>query len=137
MINKIVIILVYVFTAILYIVGPNSIFKVCEVGDSPMKCHWSVLAESGVAIILLGIALIYGITKTFREKSLISFVTILIGTVAIIIPSVLIGGCSMKTMACQSQAFPAFYVISLLIILVSIANIFYQLKKNKEIKNAE
>jgi hypothetical protein len=129
--NKIIIVGVLLLAAILYIVGPNSIFKVCEVGDNPMKCHWSVLAEIAIAIVLLGIAVVYAAAKTAREKGLLSIVTIVNSVVAVIIPSVLIGGCGMKSMACQSRTFPALYVISISVILISIINILFLYKKNK------
>lgn len=121
--NKIIIIGIYLFAALLYITVPYGWFKVCEVKDTPMKCHWSTTAEIGVAIILIGIVIAYALTKTEREEGLLSFVAIVNSMVAILIPKVLIGGCSMVTMPCQSRTFPAFYVISILLILVSVINI--------------
>ena len=129
--NKIINITILLLAAVLYIVGPESIFKVCEVGDKPMKCHWSVLAEIGVAILLIGIAAVYVLTKTAREKGILSFLAILNSIVAILIPSVLIGGCGMKTMPCQSSTFPAYYVIALTVGLTSFVNLLFLYKKNK------
>lgn len=133
--NKIISVGVYLLAAVLYIVGPKSIFRVCEVGEKPMKCYWSTQSLIGIAIILLGIAVVYALTKTKREKLLISAISIVTNIIAILIPSVLIGGCKMKTMACQSTTFPAVYVIGAVAILISIANIFYLLKTNKEVSN--
>lgn len=129
--NKVIIIGVYLAAALLYIVGPNSLFKVCEVGEKPMKCHWSTQGEIGIAIILIGIAVVYAAAKTAREKGLLSIISIVNSVVAILIPAVLIGGCGMKTMPCQSTTFPAFYIISFILILISLFNIFYLFRKQK------
>lgn len=124
--NKFIIASTYGFAALLYIIGPISIFKVCEVEENPMKCFWSIQSEIGIAILLFGIAAIYTFTKTNREKIQLSLLSIVSSIVTILIPSVLIGGCSMKTMPCQSSTFPAIYVIASIVILVSLFNIHYQ-----------
>ena len=54
--------------------------------------------------------------------------------VSVLIPSILIGGCNMKTMACQSITFPAFYLISSILIIYSVINIYYLIKSEK-VKN--
>jgi hypothetical protein len=127
--NKIIIISSYLLAALLYIIGPYTLFKVCEVGDSPMKCHWSIQAEAALAIVLIGTAIVYVLTKTAREKVFLSIIAVFISITAILIPLVLIGGCSMKSMACQSSTFPALYVISIILILVSIINIIIHIRK--------
>lgn len=129
--NKLITAITYLFTAILLIVGPHTIFKVCEVGKKPMRCYWSTKAEIGIAIILIITVILYFFTKTVRERLLLTIVAITNGIVALLIPSVLIGGCGMKTMACQATTFPAIYVISALLIIFSVINIFY-LTRNDE-----
>ena len=129
--NKIITTITYLVAAVLLIVGPKTIFKVCEVGEKPMLCHWSTRAEIGIASILIVTAILYFLTKTIREKIFIAIVAIVGGIVAILIPSILIGGCGMKTMACQSATFPAFYVISAVLIIFSIIDILYLIKSKK------
>lgn len=129
--NKIAIFIIYLVAAGLYILGPQSLIKGCEVGDSPMKCYWSIQAVAVLAIVLLGITLLYLLTLTSRERTLLSTLAALTGVIAFLIPKVIIGGCSMKTMGCQSITFPAFYVISIVLFLVSVINIIYQLRKNE------
>lgn len=129
--NKIMITAILLLAAVLYIIGPESIFKVCEAGDKPMKCHWSVQAETGAAILMLGIAAVYALTKTARERGLLSILAILNSVVVILIPAVLIGGCGMKTMPCRSSTFPAYYVIALAVILVGTVNLLFLYKKSR------
>lgn len=113
--------------------GPKVIFKVCEQGNSYMKCWWSSQAEIGIAIILavIGLGILF-----FQEKMIrlgLSFAAIGAEVVGILIPTVLIGGCMSKSMACQSITFPCLYVISSLTILVAVGNSVYlykQIKKN-------
>jgi hypothetical protein len=126
--NKFITSIFYLITAILLIVGPHTIFKVCEVMDKPMKCYYSIKAEVGIAIILIVLAILYFFSKTIREGLLVSIAVIPVGIVAILIPSILIGGCSMKTMECQAASFPAIYMISALLIFFSVFNIFYLIK---------
>lgn len=123
--NKLILTITYLLTAILLIFGPHTIFKVCEVMEKPMKCYYSIKAVLGISIILIVSAILYFFTKTLRERILVSTIAIVSGIVTFIIPSVLIGGCSMKTMACQAVTFPAIYIISALIIILSLVNIFW------------
>ncbi len=129
--NKLITAITYLFTAILLIVGPHTIFKVCEVMEKPMRCYYSERAELGIAIILLVTGILYFFTKTNRERLLITIATIPISIVAILIPSILIGGCAMKTMACQAESFPSIYVLSSLLIIFSVFNIFHLIISNK------
>jgi len=131
--NKLITSIIYLAAAILFIVGPATIFKVCEVEEKPMLCHWSTRAEIGIAIILIVAAILYFLTKTVREKIFITIVAIVVSIVAVLVPNILIGGCTMKTMACQSITFPAFYVISSVLIIYSVINIYYLVKS----KNAK
>ena len=132
--NKLITIITYLAAAILFIVGPKTIFKVCEVGEKPMLCHWSTRAEIGIAIILIVVAILYFLAKTVREKIFVISISIVVIIVSVLIPSILIGGCNMKTMACQSITFPAFYLISSILIIYSVINIYYLIKSEK-VKN--
>ncbi len=129
--NKLITTITYLFIAILLIVGPHTIFKVCEVMEKPMRCYYSARAEIGIAVILLVIAILYFFTKTKRERVLVNIAVIPIGIVALLIPSILIGGCGMKTMACQAATFPAIYAISALMMIFSLFNIFNLTKSDK------
>lgn len=102
---------------------PAFIFPVCDVGDMPMKCHWSAQAELGVGIIIfvLGILLIAFKSKHFQLG--ISIASILNGIFALVIPNILIGMCVKEHMKCRSLTSPALSVVSVLIIVINIINI--------------
>ncbi|MBP1736874.1 MAG: hypothetical protein H6Q60_755 [Oscillospiraceae bacterium] len=123
---------IYLLAAVVYTLGPHTVFQVCEAtGDTVMRCHWSVRAEFGVAILLVGIAVLYAVTKTQRERALLSGIAVVNSLVAILIPSVLIGGCDMKGMECQSVTFPSFYVTAIVVMVASVINILRGLKRGK------
>ena len=109
-----------IFTALglLLALGPQFLFKVCQpMEDIFMKCHWSARAEIGVGavIAILGIALTIFTCKKIRLGFVVG---ILLSDIhALLIPHVLIGGCTMDTMPCRKIAFPAITVISILLLV--------------------
>jgi hypothetical protein len=106
--------------------GPQYLFKVCEsTEDSIPRCHWSAQAEIGIGMIIaaLGICLI-----VFEERKTQLGLTIgilLTSILALLIPHALIGGCNMMSMACRRVAFPALSVVSILLVVSAVANMFF------------
>jgi hypothetical protein len=118
--------------------GPQFLFKVCEPaspiaahdegGQTWMKCHWSAQAEIGIGFLLaaLGIGLLVFASKDTRLGLTVGI--FLSAVLALLIPHVLIGGCSMPTMPCQSLAFPAITVLGILLIIGSAGNGYYLIR---------
>lgn len=127
--NRIFMTFFLLIAGILIAVGPHTIFEVCDTSEMVMKCHWSAQAEIGTGLLIITGAILYFLFKDWQSKTVISFFTIAVGIVTILIPKVLIGGCGSGRMPCQSTAFPAIYLISSAIIIFSAVNIFYLLKK--------
>jgi hypothetical protein len=123
---------------LLIALGPQFLFKVCEPvgpmaahdggGQTWMKCHWSAQAEIGIGSLLaaLGIGLLVFASKDTRLGLWIGI--FLSAILALLIPHVLIGGCSMPTMRCQSLAFPAITVLGILLIVGSVFNALYLIR---------
>jgi hypothetical protein len=119
-----------VVLGLLVALGPQFLFKVCEtMGDTFMKCHWSAQAEIGIGALIaaLGIA----ITLFSSPKTRLGLVIgiFLSGILALLIPHVLIGGCSMPSMQCRKIAFPAITVIGILILIGAALNAIYLARK--------
>jgi hypothetical protein len=117
---------------LLIALGPQFLFKVCPVmGDMIMKCHWSARAEIGVGALIaaLGIALIIFASPQTRLGLTIGI--FLADILALLIPHVLIGGCSGHSMPCRTITFPAITVISILLLIGSALNALYLVRKKK------
>ncbi|MDR2160366.1 MAG: DUF4418 family protein [Treponema sp.] len=117
---------------LLVALGPQFLFEVCPVtGDAVMKCHWSARAEIGVGAVIaaLGIALVFFVNPHTRLGLTIGI--FLSGILALLIPHVLVGGCSMPSMACRKIAFPAITVISVLLLITMVLNVLYLARKKK------
>lgn len=107
------------------IIGPHTIFQVCDNSEKVMKCGWSVRAEMIMGSLMIFSAVLFIFLKTREAQKVINIYNIVIGIAAILIPSKLIGGCANEMMACQRITFPAFYMISLLVVVFNIGNILY------------
>ena len=118
---------------------PKAIFPVCtnmfELTNGKtlfMKCHWTAIAELlvGILIVFDGI-LIIGF-KTHETRIALSIMLFLFGITALLIPTVVIGMCEMATMQCRVGTEPALIVVSVIIVVVGIGNIFSQISSIKK-----
>jgi hypothetical protein len=112
---------------LLVALGPYFLFTVCNATEENFpRCHWSAQAEigAGILIIALGICVLLFLDepKTRLGLSIGIFFTAI---VALLIPHVLIGGCSMMSMRCRRVTFPALSIICIVLLLVTISNIIY------------
>ena len=114
---------------ILLALGPQFLFKVCDTDPNIMRCHWTAQAEIGIGgiIALLGIAMF--IFADIKIRLGLSIGILLSGICALLVPHVLIGGCSTASMACNTTAFPAITVISILLLAGVLINIIHSLRK--------
>lgn len=128
--NKITNVIVYLTCGILLIVGPYTLFRVCETSDMIMKCFWATKAVNAVGGLISFFGIVSLLVKSKDAVLAVNLCGAAAGITAILIPSILIGGCTMNTMACQVLTFPAIYFISIVVILFSIGNLVY-LKKGK------
>jgi hypothetical protein len=90
----------------------------------PMKCHWTGIAEAGVAVPL---ALAGVIALGVRRKETTRVVAIFgaaAGVLAILFPTVLIGVCSSASMPCNMLMKPILIAAGILAIVASIALFF-------------
>jgi putative Ca2+/H+ antiporter (TMEM165/GDT1 family) len=118
---------------LLFALGPQFLFKVCPVMvDMIMKRHWSAAqAEMGARALIaaLGIALtVFASTKT---RLGLTIGILLSGVLALLIPHVLIGGCSSPSMQCRKIAFPAITAISILLLIGSGLYTLYLARKKE------
>ena len=100
-------------------IGPKIIFKLCGVkpDGSWMKCHWTGEAELGVGLLIVALGVLLLLFSSKQTRLGLSIAVALGGILVLLFPAVLIGGCPMNDMACQSVTFPALTVIGILTVI--------------------
>ncbi|MCX8648964.1 DUF4418 family protein [Gilliamella sp. B2776] len=143
--NRIVSSLVYIIIGILFILFPLYILPVCppETVNLPtatmhgqaehvhagvgkiMKCFWTGRAEIGVGSMIIAIGILMLFCRKIFLRMGLSMAVACISLFAAAIPTILIGVCSNEMMRCNMGAKPALVLLSVLLFIVSLVNIFY------------
>ncbi len=123
--NRLLVGITLLITGVFIAIGPQTIIKVCDWNDKKMKCYWSSRAEIGLGLIMIALGILYLLLEQWQAKIAISILGITTGIIAILIPTILVGGCADKRMACQSLSFPAIYLISVVTIIAGLGNSIY------------
>jgi hypothetical protein len=86
----------------------------------PMKCHWTAIAELvlGIPLAILGIELFLSRHKETRMA--LGILGAALGLFIILIPTLLIGVCTMGEMLCNSVMKPALILAGSLVIVCSV-----------------
>ncbi|MBQ6934651.1 MAG: DUF4418 family protein [Clostridia bacterium] len=92
--------------------GPQFIFKPCPTTEKFMKCFWSCKALIVVGAVVAIIALLQLMAKEKESKKLLSVAALALLVSAILIPTVIIGGCAKPEMACKMLTFPVTHSLS-------------------------
>ena len=98
-----------------------------------MKCFWTARAELGIGALIIAIGTLMLLSRTMFVRLGLSMALACISLLAIAIPTVLIGVCSNEMMRCNMGAKPALVLLSGVLFLVSLINIFYLNKIVKKI----
>ena len=90
----------------------------------PMKCHWTGIAEIGVAVPLGLIGIFDLFTKRKETNNLLNGMGIVLGALVILFPTFLIGVCANPDMLCNMIMKPGLILLGSLVILVSLVGFF-------------
>ncbi|MBQ7086621.1 MAG: DUF4418 family protein [Clostridia bacterium] len=94
--------------------GPQFIFKPCPTTEKFMKCFWSCKALIVVGAVIAIIALLQLMAKEKESKKLLAVAALALLVSAILIPTVIIGGCAKPDMACKMLTFPVTHSLSVI-----------------------
>ncbi len=89
----------------------------------PMKCHWTGVAELATAAPLAVVGVMMVTTKRRVSLTHLSVLGVVLGGVAVALPSKLIGVCATPTMLCHSVMSPGLTVGGSLAIATGIVGI--------------
>jgi len=89
----------------------------------PMKCHWTAIAEIGMAVPLVGVGTVMGVSKRKESCRIIAGLGALLGIFVILFPTRLIGVCASADMLCNSVMKPTLILSGIVIIAISIATL--------------
>ena len=100
--------------------------------EMTMKCFWTARAELGVGIVivLLGILLLATASVPVRQGLNISL--ILLGVLALLIPTGLIGVCKSIHMSCHSLMSPALAILGGIVSITAAVNAIFLYKSVKK-----
>lgn len=86
----------------------------------PMKCHWTGIAEIGVAIPLGLVGVSEILSKRKETFNFLSLMGVALGSLAILFPTVLIGVCANPDMVCNMIMKPGLVLSGSLAIVASV-----------------
>lgn len=98
--------------------GPQFLFKPCPTTEKFMKCFWSCKALIVVGAVLALIGLLQLIAKEAKSRKVLAVVGLALAVSAILIPTVIIGGCVKPEMACKVLTFPITHSLSVATIVL-------------------
>ncbi len=115
---------------VLIAVGPQTFAHVCEVGDTPMACHYTAQAELGIGVVIALLAVI-GLFFDGKIRAGISISNMVLGALTIAVPTMLIGVCKGAMMHCHMVTMPVLIVLGALLIAVSAFAAYLDAKPSK------
>lgn len=101
-----------VIIGLLLAFGPQFLFQPCPTTEKFMKCFWSCRALIVVGVILALTAFLQLLTKEKESGRFLSIIGLALCVSAILIPTVIIGGCVKPDMACKMLTFPVTHSLS-------------------------
>ena len=99
----------------------------------PMKCHWTAIAEIGMAVPLLGVGTVMGVSKRKESRRIIAGLGALLGIFVILFPTRLIGVCASTDMVCNSVMKPTLIFSGILVIALSVVSLVISERQPEQI----
>lgn len=130
--NRTIFAIVFVLLGLLIILSPTVLFPVCGAHEMKMSCFYTKQAEIGVGAVVTALGVIYFLLKNKDIRIGLSIAQILNAALVLALPLKLTGLCKMSEMSCRVKTLPALIVLSVLLGVVALADIFFLSKSEKE-----
>jgi hypothetical protein len=88
-----------------------------------MRCLWTARAELGIAIPLFALGALLFVSRTKETRRALAVPSALLGTVAMLLPTALIGVCAAPGAVCHSSMLPAMLVAGGVTVASSLAHL--------------
>lgn len=86
----------------------------------PMKCHWTAIAEIGLAIPLALVGVFNFTSKRKETLRSLNIISLALGTLVILFATVLIGVCANPMMACNMIEKPTLILSGIMVMAASL-----------------
>ena len=98
----------------------------------PMKCHWTGRAELALSLPLAAVGLLMILSRKPESRRILGIMSIVMGTVAILLPTELIGVCMDPHMTCVSIMKPAIILAGALVLAIGVVVVVISRKKEED-----
>lgn len=89
----------------------------------PMKCHWTAIAEIGLAVPLLLIGFFNFTSKRKETLRSLNLIGLALGVLVVLFPTVLIGVCANAAMPCNMIEKPTLILSGILVVGASLVTL--------------
>jgi hypothetical protein len=97
-----------------------------------MKCHWTALAELGVAVPLVAVGSMMTVFSRRKQTAqVLSIMGIVLGAFVVMLPNNLIGVCTTPTMICHTTMQPALTAVGGLVVGLSLVGMVISSRKKE------
>jgi len=123
--------LAFVLLGLFTILAPTVLLPVCE-SEKKMACYYTAQAEIGIGILIAVLGVVYFFLKKESTRLGIAIAEFFTSGLVLAFPLKLTGLCKMSDMACRVKTYPALIVVAILLIVVSIIDIFFLARSEKQ-----
>jgi hypothetical protein len=100
----------------------------------PMKCHWTAIAEIGMAVPLAAIGGMLLFSKRKETWMTLSIIGMVLGVLVILFPTILIGVCTSAMMLCNNLMKPTLILSGILVIAINVVILIGSLRMKEPVK---
>lgn len=103
----------------------------------PMKCHWTAMAEMGMALPLFATGLVMSASRRKETVRTLGLITSVLGVAVLLLPFSLIGVCSNPDMTCNSAMRPFLVLAGSLTVVLGLGAVGMSMARKGETGRAE